>query len=90
MMSKHSFRARLEGGRVLVADEHGDPVQVDFAGTSDEKTVYAHVPGVGFIGGWTVSSRRRSSSKRPFSDLVPSINAGRVYLDMNDMPGGSD
>lgn len=81
--TKHKYRAHLEGNSVVVTDESGERVEVNFGATQDHRTVYCHVDGVGFIGGWTYPHKRQ-----PFRKLVDCINRGKLY-DMNDLPKSS-
>jgi hypothetical protein len=70
----------IEGG-IVVKDEHGEEVDVTFGATSDNRSVHAHVEGVGFIGGWQYPHKAM-----PWEYLVKSINRGIVYHDMNHLP----
>jgi len=82
--STHGLRATWEDGKGLtVTDAQGAVVQVTLGATLDNRTVYAHVEGLGFIGGWTYPHRAQ-----PFKRIVESINRGRVYEDMNHLPNG--
>ena len=78
---EHEYKASLVNGGIVVVDGEGRPVKVTYASTADNRTCYAHVGGVGFIGGWTYPHR-----KQPFRELVAYINRGVVYADMNDLP----
>lgn len=73
-LGRHTFKARMEGRSIVVEDEDGQPVKVSYAGTTDNRTVTAHVDGLGYIGGWRYPHRRM-----PWSYLVDSINRGYVY-----------
>ncbi len=77
----HKFKARLVGPRIIVEDEQGRSVTVNFSATQDMRTCYAHVESVGFIGGWTYPHR-----KMPWTYLAESINRGVLYHDINDLP----
>ena len=82
-MTRHRYKAHLEGRAVKVLDEHGHPVEVRFAGTSDSRTVYAFVDRVGFIGGWRYPHRAQRHQR-----LVEAINQGVLYERMHDLPNG--
>jgi hypothetical protein len=71
----------LVGLGIVVEDAEGQPVAVKFGATEDLRTVYAQVQGVGFIGGWQYPHRAM-----PWSYLVDSINAGRLYTRLEDLP----
>lgn len=81
----HPFIARMEGRKIIVTTNTGQPVTVTFAGTSDNRTVYAFVDdspyGPCFIGGWTCARR-----KGRWPELAASINTGNAYAHMNDLP----
>lgn len=78
-------RARLAAG-IVVRDATGAEVKVEYGATADQRTCYAYIAGGGgFIGGWQCLPKK----VRPrFRDLVDAINAGRLYGNMNDLPGG--
>ncbi len=78
---RHTYRAMLVGLGIVVEDAEGQPVAVEFGATEDLRTVYAQVQGVGFIGGWQYPHRAM-----PWSYLVDSINAGRLYTRLEDLP----
>jgi hypothetical protein len=78
---RHTYRAMLVGLGIVVEDAAGQPVAVEFGATEDMRTVYAQVQGVGFIGGWQYPHRAM-----PWSYLVDSINAGRLYARLEDLP----
>lgn len=80
-MPRHDYTASLEGRSVVVQDAAGNEVEVRFGGTSDNRTVYAYIDGVGFIGGWQYPYRAQ-----PFQRLVESINRGILYRRMEDLP----
>lgn len=81
---KHTYRATLEDGAVVLRDEAGGLIRTAaFASTADRRTCYAHIPGVGYIGGWTFPAKAR-----PFVDIVAEINRGILYETMEDLPGG--
>jgi hypothetical protein len=77
----HNYRASLEEGKIVVVDDNGNHLEVHYGASSDMRTCYASVNGVGFIGGWTYPHK-----KLPFRELVAYINRGVVYADMNDLP----
>jgi len=77
----HHFHADLVGKEIVVTDQEGHLVEVSFGGTSDRRTVYACVDGVGFIGGWSYPHR-----KTPFRHLVERINEGKTYQQLADLP----
>jgi hypothetical protein len=80
--SKHKYRAYLQAHTgIKVEDEGGNEVTVEYASTHDMRTCYAHIPGIGFIGGWTYPHK-----KMPFFHLVEKINDGILYKDSNDLP----
>lgn len=79
----HNLKAEQVGRGIVVKDPSGNAVKVTYAGTTDNRTLYAHVDGLGFIGGWTYPHRRQ-----PFTCLVESINQGVLYHEMNDLPNG--
>ena len=81
MNGKHKYNARLEGNSIIVEDKDGNKIDVSFAGTSDNRTVYAYVQGVGFIGGW-----QWPSPPLKFQSLVRFINQGIVYYNQSDLP----
>jgi hypothetical protein len=82
-IDKHNLKAELVGRGIVVKDASGNVVKVIYAGSTDNRTLYARVEGLGFIGGWQYPHRRA-----PFTDLVESINQGVLYHDMNDLPNG--
>jgi hypothetical protein len=80
----HCFRAHLNGSAVEVEDEAGNAVEVHFACTVDNRTVTAHIPNVGYIGGWQYPHKAQ-----PFRCLVESINEGVLYYDHCNLPTAS-
>ena len=81
-VSTHNFRATYTKGEgIRVFDENGNLVEVEFAGTSDNRTVTDYVKGVGFIGGWQYPHRAM-----PWEYLAESINKGILYHDLNQLP----
>ncbi len=80
-IGRHSYRAVLEQGAVKVYDQTGQPVAVTCGGTMDNRTVYVHVAGVGFIGGWQYPHKGL-----PWKSLVGSINRGILYSETADLP----
>lgn len=81
--TRHDLRARWTDGGIAVEDAAGQPVRVQFGGTADLRTVSAHVPGLGFIGGWRYPHKREA-----WKFLVDCINEGRLYHDLSDLPNG--
>lgn len=78
----HSYRAELvDGKRIVVKDAQGNEVKVQFGGTSDNRTVYAYIEGVGFIGGWEYPHK-----KMPWAALVAYINMGILYRSSAMLP----
>lgn len=79
---RHQYRATLEGGRtIVVTDASGQRVKVNFAGASDNRTLYADIDGVGFIGGWQYPHKAM-----PWRALVDSINRGILYPSIDSLP----
>lgn len=79
----HKLKAEwIEGEGIVVKDPDGNVIDVHYGSTADNCTTTAYVNGMGYIGGWQCLSRGR-----PFKELVESINAGKLYRDMNDLPG---
>ena len=77
----HTFKAHLQGKSIVVQDENGNEVNVQYAATSDKRTCYAHVEGIGFIGGW-----QWPNQPKPFQTLVAYINQGILYHNLDDLP----
>lgn len=63
--------------QIVVIDENGGAVEVDFGGSPDNSTLYAWVEGVGYIGGWYDARRPRR-----WEELCASINQGVLALDL--------
>ena len=80
----HAYRAEIVGKGVQVFDKDGNRVEVTFAGTTDNRTVYAYVKGDFYIGGWQYPHK-----KLPFTRLVDSINKGVGYFSMDALPKSS-
>jgi hypothetical protein len=80
-LGTHRYSATLNGKRITVTDEDGHVVEVEYGGTSDNRTVYARVPGVGLIGGWQYPHRAM-----PWHYLARSINRHVLYHRMEDLP----
>ena len=77
---RHQYRAKMNGRSIAVTLD-GNPVEVRYAGTTDNRTVTAYVEGVGYIGGWEYPSPRR-----PWSDLVIEINKGILHYQSSTLP----
>jgi hypothetical protein len=77
----HNFKAHLEGRGIKVVDEYGNPVEVRFAGTTDNRSCSASIDGLGLIGGWQYPHKAM-----PWKYMVESINRGILYSDMNGLP----
>ena len=84
MKTRHQFKAELKDGKTIIVKDHlGNIVKPSFGATTDMRTCYAHLSGVGFIGGWTCWKK---TSKAPvWSSLVGSINSGVCCSDMNEL-----
>lgn len=82
-MRKHHYKAIWTDHGIKVTDPDGNEIKVQYAATSDNRTVHAFVQGVGFIGGWQYPHRRS-----PFRNLVDSINQGTLYDHSADLPNG--
>ena len=85
MIRKHNYKAtwnRMEG--IIVVDGKGKEVKVEYASTVDNRTMYAYVPGVGYIGGWQWPHKAM-----PFKHLATCINRGILYTKMEDLPTAS-
>ena len=68
----HAYHAEIVGRGIQVFDKGGNRVEVTFAGTMDNRTLYAYVKGDLYIGGWQYPHK-----KLPFTRLVDSINRGK-------------
>ena len=89
LVGRHKFTAELVNGKsIIVKNEKGEKIKVEFAGTVDRFTAYAYIRGIGFIGGWTCGIGPTPIRKKApqWKDLVDSINNGIVYPDMNMLP----
>lgn len=85
MITNHDFCAEwIEGKGCIVTDSRGNQIKVEYGATLDLCCATAYIPGVGFIGGW----QRRTNAKRgfPFKCIIASINRGKLYSDMNELP----
>ena len=82
---KHKLKASLEDGHIIVRDNAGDEVDVQFGGTKSGSTCYASVAAADgrcfFIGGWNCQPVSRPLR---FADLVHCINEGVVYNNIDD------
>ena len=82
--ARHDLHAEwVEGRGCVITAPDGTEVKASFGATADARTVYAHVEGMGFIGGWTYPHR-----KMAFRKLVGSINRGIVCQNMDDLSNG--
>jgi hypothetical protein len=80
-LGKHWIHADLIGKAIHLTDTRtGATVEATFAGSSDNRTVYAYTD-EGFIGGWTCSRKRGQ-----WRQLADSINHGNLYARMDDLP----
>ena len=82
MITGHTYKAEMVDGSLIVRNAKGDKVKVTFAGTTDNRTLYAYVP-EGYIGGW-----QWPHVPMPFKALVDSINRGIMYGSMSELPTG--
>jgi hypothetical protein len=81
-VGRHPYRARwIQGKGIVVLDDCDQEVRATFAATEDNRTVTAHVEGVGYIGGWQYPHKAQS-----FKALVSSINRGRLYYRQSQLP----
>lgn len=77
----HNFKAAWSDKGITIDGHKPSDLGVTFGATSDNRTCYAHLNGLGFIGGWQYPHR-----KMPFKYLVESINQGILYYDQNSLP----
>jgi hypothetical protein len=69
---------------MVVRDPSGNIVEVCYAGTTDNRTLYAYLKNAGgFIGGWQYPHRPGH-----FRELEASINRGVLYERESDLPTG--
>jgi len=80
-LGTHTYTAHLDGKRIVVNDAHGEKVHVTYGGTSDNRTGYAVVEGVGIIGGWTYPHRAM-----PWRYMVRAINRHVLYPSTDALP----
>ena len=80
----HNYRAVQIGKGIQVFDKDGNRVEVTFAGTLDNRTVYAYVKRDFYIGGWQYPHK-----SLPFTRLVDSINKRVGYFSMDALPRSS-
>ena len=81
----HTLKAEwVAGTGLVVKDRQGNKLEVSYGATADLGTCYAHVQGLGFIGGWTTGRQR--PPKMQFRRLVESINCGILYPDTDSLP----
>ena len=81
ILGRHSFKAHMEGISIVVIGQDGAPVNVEYAGTTDNRSCSACVSGVGFIGGWEYPHKAM-----PWKYMVESINRGVLYHDSASLP----
>lgn len=82
--TRHTYKATMEGRSIIVRDQHGLRVPCQFAGTQDNRTLYAWIEGVGYIGGWQYPHK-----SQPWAALAVSINRGRLYASIDSLPKSS-
>ncbi len=81
MNGKHNLIAEWNPDTgVVVHGPDGKQVEVEFAGTEDNRTCYAYTKD-GIIGGW-----QYPSPALPFKALVAAINRGVLYTRFEDLP----
>lgn len=76
----HSLRADVEGNEIVVRDEGGRRVEVEFRSNRGTSVAFASVRGLGIVGGWI--SERPQAWRR----LAAAINAGNVYDTPRHLP----